>query len=517
MKTYTILGMILSLVLLNGAFAQNSNISLNVSPEELYVDPYEIAVYDILIENEGITQETYTISVKGIPEDWYFLSHEAISIESSETKKVYLFITPQPTEQNSYVGMVIINNVSVEFNLNIVKEHEIQVSIPSQISSCLCEEDQIMIVVKNTGKYSENIDLVLSGDAVDIVNVEIESFTLEANETKQIPVNIDSACDTQEKIYILNVDVKSTNSYASTSSLSNIQKIKCFSFEMDYPKEVRTCANVEETFQITIVNTGIKKDSYEVSIEELGYSDIIDLDSGQTQQFKVTFVREEKGVYKISFNISSDTDQQEGLVEFIVEKCFGVDLELDVDEITIKSGTGKLTKPSVKNVGVRPNTFDVEASATWVAVRPGRLTLSPNESQNIFVYYSPEYGSSGEYDVQLTAKAENAVDEEIIRVNVVEENVITTTQEIPTTILGENVTETNMTTITEEFPELPEVNITKPTGMFGKIWEKLESFSLNITQRVEELGLNKMVLSLVVGFVIALIILVIVYFIVMRD
>jgi len=517
MKTYVVLGMILSLALLNGAFAQNSNISLNVSPEELYVDPYEIAIYDILIENEGLVEKTFTVSVQGIPEDWYSLSHEFISIESSETKKVYLFITPQPTEQNSYTGEIIVNNVSVEFKLNIVKEHEIQVSIPSRISSCVCEEDHTMIVVKNTGKYSENLDLTLSGDAVDIVNVEIESFILEPNETKQIPVTIDSACDTQEKIYILNVDVESTNSYASTSSLSNIQKIKCFSFGIDYPKEVRTCANVEEEFQITVVNTGIKKDSYEVSIEELGYSDIIDLEPGQSQYFKVTFVREEEGVYEISFVISSDTDRQEGLVEFIVEKCFGVDLKLDVDDMTIKSGTGKLTKPSVKNVGTRPNTFDIEASATWVAIRPDKLTLSPNESQNIFVYYSPEYGSSGEYDIQLTAKAENAVDEEIIRVNVVEENVTTTTQEIPTTILEENVTEANMTTTTEEFPEPPEVNITKPTGMFGEVWEKIEYFSLNITQRVEGLGLNKMVLSLIVGFVIALIILAIIYFIVMRD
>ncbi len=500
--------MIQASFLINGVFAQNLDVSVTISPKELLVNPYEIAVYDILIKNTGPVNDTYTLSVEGISQGWYSLSHDSVTVPASESKTVYLFITPQPTEKDVYVGTVSVSdleNVSDTFKLNIIKDHKIQVSIPEQLKSCLCEEDQTMIVVENTGKYSENLELVLSGDALDIINVEVKSFTLEPNETNQIPVKILSACDTQEKVYSLEVKVKSTNSYASASTSSKIEKKQCFNFEIDYPEEVRTCANVEKIFQITVTNTGIKKDSYEINIEELGFSDVIELEPNQTQTFEVTFAKEEEGVYRIPFNVSSDTLKKEGLIKFIVEKCFGVDLELDVDELTIQAGTGKLTRPSVKNIGTRPNTFDIEASANWVAIRPKQLTLSPNETQNVYVYYSPEYGSSGEFDVELSAEGENAIDKETVKVNVEGEVIIT-----PTTTVEENITTTT-------FPELPQINITKPTGMFGKVWEKIETLSEDVSERVGGIGINKMVLSLIVGFMIALVILIIVYVIVMRG
>ena len=154
---------------------------------------------------------------------------------------------------------------------------------------------------------------------------------------------------------------------------------------------------------------------------------------------------------------------------------------------------------------------EIKLSANWAAVRPEQLTLSPNETQNIFVYYSPEYGLLGEYEVQLSVESDYAYDSETVKVNVEEEVITTTTfEEVPTTV------EENVTTTTEEIPEPPEVNIAKPTGMFGRVWEKVEAFSDQVTQKVEELKINKMVFSLVIGFVIALIILIVVYLIVMR-
>jgi len=542
MKTYKLLGIIFSLMLVSCAFAEEYGVSLTVSPEELSVNPYEIAVYDILVENVGSVDGTYTVSIENIPDDWYSLSHDSVDLKAGETKIVYLFITPQPTEQDIYNGVVKVDdivNASVGFRLNIIKDHKITVSMPRQLTSCICEEDYTVIVVENMGKYSENIGLFLSGDALGIIGVEIESFTIEPNETKQIPVTIESACDTEERIYNLEISIESTNSYASSSIQSSIKKTQCFEFQLNYPEEVRTCAGVEKTFQISVSNTGIKEDGYEVNIEELGYSDIISLEPGQTQDFEITFVKWEEGVYEIPFSVSSNAERKEGLVRFIVEKCFGVDLQLDEYEITIQAGTGKLTKPSVKNIGTRPDTFDIESSATWVAVRPESLTLSPNESQNIFVYYSPEYGTSGQYDVRLTVESDNAFDSETLQVNVegvgitpevtTQEEIIPTTtiEEMPTTTVEENITtpEVNMTTTVdeittttiEEIPEPPEIDILRERGIIGLIWSKIVSASSCITQKVEELKLNRMMLSLVIGFVVALIILIIIYLVVMRD
>ena len=513
MKTHILFGIIFGLMLVGCVFAQNSDVSISISPEEISVNPYEIAVYDILVENKG-EDNSFTLSVAGIPEEWFSLSHESIEILSSESKIIYLFITPQPAEQDIYVGkasIVEFENIFSTFTLNIIKDHKVRVSMPRQLSSCICEEDQTAIIVENLGKYSEDIDLFLTGDGLDVIDVEMQSFTLEVNETKEIPTRILAMCDTEERVYTLEVNVESRSSYASASVSSRIEKKECFDFETSYPEEVRSCSGVEKTFTIEVANTGIKKDNYEVNIEELGYSDIIELEPGQAQMFEILFIKDEEGVYEIPFQVSSDTREEQGLVKFIVEKCFGVDLELDVDELTIQSGTGRLTKPLVKNIGTRPSTYDVEVSANWAAVRPPQLTLLPNETQNIFVYYSPEYGLLGEYEVQVSVESDYAYDSETVKVNVEEEVITTTTfEEVPATV------EENVTTTTEEIPEPPEVNITKPTGMFGRVWEKVEIFSNRITQKVEELKINKMVFSLVIGFVIALIILIVVYLVVMR-
>ncbi len=532
MKTKIIFGVIFGLLLMAGAFAQDSDLSVSIVPEELSVNPYEIAVYDILVENEGLVDETYTVSVQGIPEDWYSLSHDSIDLASGESKKVYLFVTPQPSKENFYLGEVVINGVSDDFTLTIVKDHSVSLLIPTELTSCICEEDQTMIVVENTGKYSENLALSLSGDALDIIDVEVESFTVEPNESKQIPVTIRAECDTEERNYTLEVNVESTNSYASASASSVITKKKCFDFEVTYPEEVRTCANVEESFKISVFNTGIREDTYEVNIEELGFSDIIDLEPGQVQEFEVTFVKGGEGVYDIPFSVSSERTEEEGLVKFIVEKCYGVDLELDVNEITIQAGTGKLTQPSVKNVGTRADTFEIKSSVAWVAIRPKQVVVLPNKTERVYVYYSPEYGSLGEFNVEISVESDTAFDSETVLVNVEGEEITgatTTVEETPTTILEEQLTTTveenvteheeNITTTTETvIIEPPEVNITKPpTGAFGRIWESFSDLSSNLNEKVEELGMNKMVLSLVIGVVIALMILAVIYFIVMSG
>jgi len=506
MKTKWIFGVIFGLAIIAGAFAQNQDVSISIMPNELTANPYEIAVYDINIQNKGTTAETYTLSVKGIPDDWYSLSHESLTLSVGESKTVYLFITPQPTENDIYIGLVSVEgtNASETFRLNIVKDHLVRLSAPSQLTSCLCEEDQTMIVVENIGKYSENLELTLSGDALDIIDVELKSFTIEPGEIKQIPIRILPVCDADEKTYNLEISIKSTNSYTSASIQTAIQKKQCYDFQITYPEEVRTCGGVDQKFQISVRNTGVKKDNFEVNIEEIGYSDIINIEPGQEKILEVSFVKEE-GIYEIPFKVSSSSKEEQGLIRFMSEKCYGVELELDTQELTIQAGTGKLTKPSIKNTGSRQDTFGIMASANWIAIRPENLTLSPNESQTIFVYYSPEYGASGEYNVQLTAESGNASDTETVLVNV-------ESQETTATTIG-----FGETTTTEKIPEPPEINITEPTGMLGKVWEKIESLSSTISKKVDELKLNKIVLSLIIGFVIALAILVVIYLIVMRG
>ena len=123
MKTKILFGIFFGLILINCVFAEEFGVSLAVTPNEISVNPYEIAVYDISLENIGTQDEIFWISIENIPEDWYSLSHESIEVPAGETRVVYLFITPQAAEKDVYEGIVNINNavnVSAGFRLNII-------------------------------------------------------------------------------------------------------------------------------------------------------------------------------------------------------------------------------------------------------------------------------------------------------------------------------------------------------------------------------------------------------------
>ncbi|MEM5793262.1 MAG: hypothetical protein QXY45_02795 [Candidatus Aenigmatarchaeota archaeon] len=498
--------MILILILTTAVYSKNTSVSIEITPKEISVNPYEIGVYDITLTNFG-KNGTYYINIEGIPKDWYSLSHDSIYMTKGEKKTIYLFVTPQLSEKDSYIGNISIDGIKESFRLNISQDHKIRVLMPTTVVSCICEEQEIGILVENNGKYPENLNLILFGDGLNVIDVDIQGFMLEPKASKIIPVKIKPMCNSEEKYYTLSVKVNSANSYASASTSTNIRKIKCFDFKVEYPREVRSCTGIKRSFNISIHNTGIREDSFEIDIGELGYSDMVKLRPGEIQDFEVTFSKDEEGVYEIPFIIQTKSDKREGLVRFVTEKCYGVDIDLDEDEITIKSGTGKLTKPVVKNIGTRTSAFDIKSSVIWVAIRPERIVLEPNQSENIFVYYSPEYGSSGEYNVRLFVESENSSDYADVKVKVVSEVEAEETPYIPI----------NMTTTTEEIPTPPEINITKPTGFFSKIWEKFESFSSNISKKLDEMGANKVLISVIVGVVIALLILGGIYFIVMRG
>lgn len=509
MKKTISLSIIFSLLILGTVFAEIKNDLDITSPRtEFSANPYEIVVYDIIAKNIGKEESTYSVSVDGIPEGWYSLSHETISLKPGETKNVYLFVTPQPTgdTKDTYRITVKFSTPDIAYfspllKLNVIKEHKIAVYAP-EIVSCLCEASQMAIRVENLGKAPEQIDLTFSGTAIDILEGEVRGFSISPGDSKEFFVKVLPACDSAEKTYDLTINAKSRSSYAEASTTSKIDKKQCFDFDFSAPSEIKTCTRIQEKFPFTISNKGTKGQIIQVSIESLGFSEITDLEPGKNHTFQIPFSKETEGVYETSYKVSNDYISKGGSMRLIVEKCYGVSLELDTAEIIVQQGTGKLTKPTVKNTGSRADIYDIKAEEKWVAIRPIQLSLGSNESQNVYVYYSPEYGAAGTYEVQIKVVSNYSSDAKSVRVKVQRE------------ATEQTIKETTITPV--EVPEVPEVNVTRPTGFFGRVYDKMEEVSQKLSKWADNLGINKILLSLVAGFIFALIILAIIYALVMR-
>jgi uncharacterized membrane protein len=489
------------LLMIGTAMAVESDVSVDVFPKTVTVAPFEIADYDILVTNNG-DQETFTVLVEGLPEEWVHLSHSEITVPAGSEGMVYLFITPQEIEETTYEFAVTVKGQTqdVEYaSLNIIPEHELKVNMPNEVDSCLCEQDDFMITVENSGEFSEDISIQFEGDATGIVEAGVTEFKMESHTTVDIPVTIKKACDNEERGYDLQVNVKSKNSYARASEEMVVFKRECYKFELLYDEQITTCAGYEKSAQIRIKNTGLKDDIYQVEIEKFQYSELIDLEPGETKTIEVSILEPEVGTYDIPFKVSSDFVGEEGKITLVSENCYDVDLVLDVGELKVAAGTGKLTKPTVKNLGTRADTFELESDKDWVKIKPTSINLESGESEDIYVYYSPEYGSFGDFNVKIRVFSDRSEDEENVAVNVL--------QELIDSLVGET------TTLTEEPTETtaPKVEVPQIDVNVSEVFDKL-------TGKVGGVGENrKLILSIAIGALAAIIIIILVYLVVMRG
>lgn len=477
-------------------YAKDYDISVDVNPKSVTVNPCGIANFDIDIKNTGGLDDTYSINITGLPNDWYSLSQDSIDVKAGESGKVYLFVTPYCYgETGSFKVFVTVSDgasVSNTFTLNVIPDHKITVSMPEEIKTCLEETSSANVTIKNEGNFKEDVELTLSGAVSDFVELSENKITLNPLEEKTVELTLKPTTGKEIGDYQLELNAKSASSYANSKSISIVKVSECYKVEVSYLKKIETCLKEQTDFELTIKNAGMKKDSYTVEIEDMNYTKVVELDAEGSTILKIPFVKDEEGVYEVPLKVTSDYVSKEESVEFDVLKCYGVELAAEESSLNVDVGRGKLTKAQVTNLGTKDDTFDVATDVDWASVKPKTVTLTSGEKQDIYVYYSPNFGMSGSYDTTLTVKSKYSQADAKIKITVSGEATTTETTTETTIIL---------TTPGEENTTSTETPST-PTGGF-----------LTPIQNILE---NKIMRALLIAVIVVLIILIIVYLVMMR-
>lgn len=517
MKYKSLLFILPILLLTSLALAKDYEVSVDVSPATITVRPCEIATYDLLVRNLGNKKDNFAIFVEGIPEGWYTLSQDILTLEGKSSNMVYLFITADCYSQAAtYHGVITAlgkSNSTAGFTLNVVPDHAIKLTLPGIVKSCLCEEDEISATLENLGNFTEDVTIAISGNATDIVDLKTSRVTLQPHKTVEIYLEVKPVCEPDEKSYYLQMTAESKGSYAKSSAISTIKKIKCYDFDVIYPEELRTCANTLTRFNITVKNSGIRDDTYTLNIRKFNYTKSSSLKPNETGVFDISF-KETEGKYTVEFIVEGKFVKKSGNMSFIVERCYGVDLLVSEKTLIIQAGKGMLISPEVKNIGTRIDSFGIFSNVKWVSIRPSNVVLEPNTSTTVYVYYSPEFGASGTYSTSLTAKSDHSEDTENITINIVKEAVPspTTTPKPTTTPLP--ISTTTPPEVETTPPEVTTTALTPPTKpLFDILKEKLSE----IKQSLLAFKINKILVSVVIGIIVALVILAILYFVIMRE
>lgn len=485
MKSNVVLSAVLGILLLCSiGVAKDYEVSVSVTPKEVDIGPCDIASFDVKVDNMGELSDSYSVVVEGIPEDWYSLSHDSVTVDGDSSRMVYLFITPYCMENgfgtyNGSVSVVGNANDTDAFTLNVIPEHEIKVSLPEEIPVCLCEGKEFTANIENLKDYEEVLTLSVSGDASDFVVLEETSLTLGPKESKSIKMEIEPDCDFEKGVYSLVLEARSSTSYAKSSASSSIRMDMCYDFDVVYPEEVRVCSNVSTSFTIEIENTGTKDDVYGITVGE--WSASAALKSRESDSFELSFFEEEIGAYDVLLTVKSNFREREITLKFVVERCYGVDLVLEQNEFSVEVGRGLLVKPKVTNIGTKADVFDVLSDVEWVSIKPSQVSLEPDETEEVYVYYSPPFELVGSHETILTVRSSNSEDSESILINVAEEGVPTTTEPVTTT--------------TEAIPAT--TTIPAEEALVRRLWE------------------NIVIRSLIIAAIIGLIITVLLYLVVM--
>jgi uncharacterized membrane protein len=429
------------LLLISASCAKEYDVSVSIYPKEATANPCGVATFDINIINLGEKEDTFSVSVEGLPEDWYTLSEDSVTLEPEDGDKVYLFVTPYCFgEVGTFEASVLVTDQSNDtdsFTLEVVTDHKIEISLPREVKTCLQETSETEATIKNTGASVEDLVFEISGNASDFVSLREESYVLGVDEEKEITIEI-NPIDVVIGDYVLELEAKSTNSYATSKDSILIKIMDCYEVSVLYPEEVETCVNEPVQFEITVENTGLKKDSYALEIERLNITETVELNSDESSTLKMLFLKDQPGTYYMNFLVESDYVSSEGTIEFLVVKCYDVELIMEEEQLKIEPGKGKLVTVKVINLGTREDTYDMLSNVDWVSIKPPSITLKSNGSEEVYVYYSPEFGMKGVFNTTLTAKSKNSEDVVGLRILVSEvtipiiETTTTTVSEIPT-------------------------------------------------------------------------------------
>ena len=399
MKVSKLATLLITTTLLLG-LATASQAELTIFPEESSTEINSFTSYEVDIQNIGPVDDVYEIK-HNYPGE-ISVAPTRIELESGETKTFNVWFNPRVTrDAGTYTFRIDAKSradgqtYSTTGRVNVVKDHQVQVSGDNSAVVCRGETARYDITVTNDGIQQEEFALTTeSGE------LSRERVNLDAGESTTVTL---STSNDEEVSETFNVKASSTTSYATHTMDVTFDTETCYNSQISVnPESAEVAAFTPAEFDVTVQNMGTREDSFTLSSDRGQLSTTsLDISPGTTSTATVTYTPDTIGEQELTINAEGNS-QASQTVSLNSYNGMSSNVEFDRQRTVCRDESATYTV-TVENDGEAEETYSL--SSNIGTVLEDEVTLEPGESIETGLEVNASDREDGEHEVVFESES----------------------------------------------------------------------------------------------------------------
>jgi len=396
---------------------------LDLLQQNITICESSVGRVDFLVKNNGQAQDTYRMSLTGIPDA---LGVSVIDGEMSLSPGASRIGTINVNAFGKDYGIYTLQlnadsyreHVSKQFNVEIKNCYHTTVSVPEVFTTCPDAGLTYTASVKNNGCVRDSYTITLSGSCS--AKTTVTAFSLEPGQTRDVPITVNSKtqgeCDTT---------ITAAGLFDSDSASTHVDVKKCYAVDIEIiPDRVTTCQGEPATFDVWVKNTGFYSDVYNVSLNGVNKKlpkPKLSLASSMEdiQRFDISGTWCASGDVPFTataVGVASDSDSALLSIVKAGAQCAALEITPALDPMVL-SCEGGAYNMFVKNTGYAKQEVTLSLSSPGFILQPANLTLLPQDVRPVSLYLLPSEDIS-ELEFPLVVIAESQYRKAYLEINV---------------------------------------------------------------------------------------------------
>lgn len=363
------------------------------------------------ITNQGKTADTFAVT-----SSLGDLTNSQVTLRSGETKTIKLTVPVEEQEKQIVLKAASTTTYAkATTSLTLYGDQcytaEIDVT-PKQAQLCVEDGAVYTVQVRNTG--SRNDTFTLKANSGKFAN---NTLAVKAGGVASTTLKVNPTVTGEHDVEITAQSAHTTLNAEATLAVSTCRGVAV----SIAPQEETVCYGDKATYEVTVKNTGTKKDTYVLTTDAGTLAkETVELNAGQVSSIALTADTKKlsNGTYAINVKAESKAGAKDSAkASYTVDYCAAADIQFEQNKDTLEVCPGDVIENTVrvKNTGRKEDTYTVRVSDGTLREK-NVVILAPGVSRNVTWTIPTEKDAIGEDRFTLTMKGSSKTEEKELAV-----------------------------------------------------------------------------------------------------